>query len=162
VDQCIKLALSDFTILTALLDQRLIHGDADLFRELESRFRAEAVTDSIARPFVDAKMAERDERHRRSGQSRYLVEPNVKDGKGGLRDLHTLHWLAMYLHGESPGTGLAKAGVFTPAEMATFRRCESFLWSVRCHLHFLTGRPEERLSFELQPAMAERLGYRAN
>lgn len=162
IDQCVKLALSDFTILTALLDQRLIHGDEELFRELECRFRAEAVTGAIARPFVEAKMAERDERHRRSGQSRYRVEPNIKDGKGGLRDLHTLHWLAMYLHGEGPGKGLANAGVFTPAEMATFRRCESFLWSIRCHLHFLTGRPEERLSFELQSSMADRLGYRAN
>jgi len=162
VEQCIKLALSDFTILSALLDQRLIHGDAELFRELESRFRAEVVTGAIARQFIDAKMTERDERHRRSGQSRYLVEPNIKDGKGGLRDLHTLHWLAMYIHGQGPGAGMAKAGVFTPAEMTTFRRCESFLWSVRCHLHFLTGRPEERLSFDLQPAMAERLGYRAH
>ena len=162
VEQCIKLALSDFTILSALLDQRLIHGDAELFRELESRFRAEVVTGAIARQFIDAKMTERDERHRRSGQSRYLVEPNIKDGKGGLRDLHTLHWLAMYIHGQGPGAGMARTGVFTPAEMTTFRRCESFLWSVRCHLHFLTGRPEERLSFDLQPAMAERLGYRAH
>src|SRR5690606_984764 len=70
--------------------------------------------------------------------------------------------LAMYLHGEGPGKGLASAGVFTPAEMATFRRCANFLWSVRCHLHFLTGRPEERLTFDLQPTMAERLGYRAH
>ncbi len=161
IDQCIKLALSDFTILTTLLDQRLIHGDADLFRTLDSRFRAEVVTGAVARPFIEAKMAERDERHRRSGQSRYRVEPNIKDGKGGLRDLHTLHWLAMYVHGEGPGKGLASAGVFTPAEMATFRRCESFLWSVRCNLHFLTGRAEERLTFDLQPAMAERLGYRS-
>ncbi|MCL4765588.1 MAG: [protein-PII] uridylyltransferase [Hyphomicrobiaceae bacterium] len=162
VDQCIKLALADYTILTALLDQRLIHGDAELIRELGTRFRAEVVTGAIARRFVDDKMAERDERHRRSGQSRYLVEPNIKDGKGGLRDLHTLHWLAMYLHGEGPGKGMAKAGEFTPAEMTTFRRCEGFLWSVRCHLHFLTGRPEERLTFDLQPVMAERLGYRAH
>ena len=162
VDQCIKLALSDHTILTALLDQRFIHGDAELHRELENRFWAEVVTTATARQFVEAKMAERDERHRRTGQSRYLVEPNIKDGKGGLRDLHTLHWLSMYLHGEGPSKGLASAGVFTPAEMATFRRCETFLWSVRCHLHFLTGRPEERLTFDLQPVMAERLAYKTH
>jgi len=162
IDQCLKLALSDFTILTALLDQRLIYGDEDLFRELKKRFWTEVVTGSIARQFVEAKMAERDERHKRTGESRYLVEPNIKDGKGGLRDLHTLHWLAMYFLGEGPGKGLATAGVFMPSEMATFRRCENFLWSVRCHLHFLTGRAEERLSFDLQPAMAERLGYRSH
>src|SRR5690606_9715236 len=125
VEQCIKLALSDLTILTALLDQRLVHGDGELFRELEARFWSEVVTGDIARQFVDAKMAERDQRHQRTGQSRYLVEPNIKDGKGGLRDLHTLHWLAMYLHGEGPSKGLASAGVFTSAEMATFRRCET-------------------------------------
>lgn len=162
VDQCLKLALSDFTILTALLDQRLIYGDEDLYRELNKRFWTEVVTGSTARRFVEAKMAERDERHRRTGESRYLVEPNIKDGKGGLRDLHTLHWLAMYLHGQGLGSGLATAGVFMRSELATFRRCENFLWSVRCHLHFLTGRAEERLSFDLQPNMAERLGYRSH
>jgi len=162
VDQCLKLAVSDFTILTALLDQRLIHGDEKLYREHKKRFWAEVVTSSMARRFVEAKMAERDERHRRTGESRYLVEPNVKDGKGGLRDLHTLHWLAMYLYGQGLGSGLATAGVFMPSELATFRRCENFLWSVRCHLHFLTGRAEERLSFDLQPIMAERLGYRSH
>jgi UTP:GlnB (protein PII) uridylyltransferase len=105
VDQCLKLAVSDFTILTALLDQRLIHGDEELYREHKKRFWAEVVTSSMARRFVEAKMAERDERHRRTGESRYLVEPNVKDGKGGLRDLHTLHWLAMYCTARAWGAG---------------------------------------------------------
>jgi [protein-PII] uridylyltransferase len=161
IDQCLKLAWSDFTIRTALLDQRLICGDAELFKELGRRFRAEVIAaPGSARAFVDAKMAERDERHRRSGESRYLVEPNIKDGKGGLRDLHTLHWLAKYLVDQEPGKIGAEAAVFTPAEITLFRRCERFLWSIRCHLHFLAGRAEERLTFELQPIMAERLGYR--
>ena len=160
VDQCLKLALGDFTIMTALLDMRLIHGDASLFADLERRFRADVVAIS-GRAFVDAKMTERDERHRRSGQSRYLVEPNVKDGKGGLRDLHTLHWLAKFFHDHDLSQDGA-SGAFTPAEVATFRHSENFLWSVRCHLHFLTGRAEERLSFDLQAPMAERLGYRTH
>ncbi len=161
VDQCLKLAISDHTILTALLDMRLILGDAELFTSLRKRFRAEIVAVS-GRPFVDAKMAERDERHRKSGQSRYRVEPNIKDGKGGLRDLHTLHWLAKFFHGHDLGTDAEGAGIFRPSEVATFRKCESFLWSVRCHLHFQAGRPEERLTFDLQTVMAERLGYRAH
>ncbi len=98
--------------------------------------------------------------------ARYRVEPNIKDGKGGLRDLHTLHWLAKYLHGEEYGHSIGEdaisAGIFTKDEVATFRRCEDFLWTVRCHLHFLTGRPEERLSFDVQPVMAERLGYKSH
>ena len=161
VDQCIKLSNADLTIRTALLDMWLIHGDAQLFAELEQRFRVEVVQGS-ARAFIDAKMAEREERHRRAGESRYRVEPNIKDGKGGLRDLHTLHWLSMYLYGQPVGQATIDAGIFTRSEVATFHKCEDFLWTVRCHLHFMTGRAEERLSFDVQQAMAERLGYRSH
>jgi [protein-PII] uridylyltransferase len=160
VDQTLKLARSDMTIRTAILDARLILGERPLFDEMMLRFRAEVVA-GTAPKFIEAKMAERDQRHRRAGESRYRVEPNIKDGKGGLRDLHTLHWLAKYLYGRGLGEGGrgGEAQAFTRSEQATFRRCESFLWSVRCHLHFLTCRPEERLSFDVQRAMAERMGY---
>ncbi len=158
IDQSLKLSRSDYTIRTALLDSRFVHGDESLFQGLMERFRQEVVQ-GTARQFVEAKLAERDERHKRAGESRYRVEPNIKDGKGGLRDLHTLHWLSKYLYNEDPGDRTARASIFTADEKATFRRCETFLWSIRCHLHFLTGRPEERLSFDVQQAMAERLGY---
>ncbi len=158
VDQCVKLARDDSTICTALLDMWLIHGDETLFDELKSRFRQDVVQ-GTARSFVDAKMQERDERHVRAGESRYLVEPNVKDGKGGLRDLHTLHWISTYLFGRSVGEEAVADGIFTHAEMVTFRRCEDFLWTVRCFLHFVTGQAEERLTFEYQPVLADLLGY---
>ena len=158
VDQCIKLSHSDMTIRTALLDARLIHGDRQLFAEFEDRFRADVVR-GTARAFIDAKMGEREERIHRSGESRYKVEPNVKDGKGGLRDLHTLHWLSKYIFGQEVGHAAVAAGIFTSEEAQTFRRCEDFLWSVRCFLHFLTGRAEEVLTFDVQPAMAKSLGY---
>jgi [protein-PII] uridylyltransferase len=158
VDQSLKLARADVTIRTSLLDSRLVHGDAPLFKQLMHQFQREVVN-GTARQFVEAKLAERDERHRRSGESRYRVEPNIKDGKGGLRDLHTLHWLAKYLYGNGLSVGAVEAAIFTANEYATFRRCEDFLWMVRCHLHFMAGRAEERLSFDVQPAMAERLGY---
>jgi [protein-PII] uridylyltransferase len=157
VDQSLKLAQGDVTIRTALLDARLILGDKPLFDELRQRFRKEV--SGTARQFVEAKLAERDQRHRRSGESRYRVEPNIKDGKGGLRDLHTLHWLAKYLYGDGPSTGTVEFKAFAADEYATFRHCEDFLWTIRCHLHFLTGRAEERLTFDVQPVMAERLGY---
>jgi [protein-PII] uridylyltransferase len=159
VEQCLKLANSDTTIRTSLLDMWLIHGDQQLYAELEQRFRNEVIRGS-ERAFIDAKMAERSERHRRAGESRYKVEPNIKDGKGGLRDLHTLHWLSKYLLGHEVGPESVAKGVFTREEVATFRKCEDFLWTVRCFLHFLTGRPEELLSFEVQPLLAERLGYK--
>jgi [protein-PII] uridylyltransferase len=149
------------TIRTALLDSRLILGDEALYAEFEHRFRQDVLARN-ARAFVEAKLEERRERHERAGASRYLVEPNVKDGKGGLRDLHTLHWLAKHLYPDKAEAEFIEAGVFTPGEYHSFRRCESFLWTVRCHLHFLTDRPEERLTFDLQPQMAEQLGYRSH
>ncbi|MBR2535184.1 MAG: [Hyphomicrobium sp.] len=160
VEQCIKLGTADMTIRTALLDARLIQGDRQLFAEFEDRFKNDIVS-GTARAFIDAKMSERDERTRRVGESRYKVEPNVKDGKGGLRDLHTLNWLSKYVFGQEVGTAAVLAGLYTEEEVNTFRRCEDFLWSVRCFLHFTTGRPEEVLSFDVQPIMAQSLGYTA-
>ncbi len=159
IDQCVRLSLSDMTIRTALLDARLILGDEQLFAEFQRRFRKD-VLDGHARAFIEAKLAERNARHVRA--SRYQVEPNVKDGKGALRDLHTLHWLAKHLYPDKAEAEFIEAGVFSRREYETFRRCESFLWTVRCHLHFLTGRPEERLTFDVQQTMAERLGYRSH
>ncbi|MEL7302529.1 MAG: [protein-PII] uridylyltransferase, partial [Pseudomonadota bacterium] len=159
IDQCLKLSTADVTIRSALLDARFIHGDWQLSRDFNQAFWLDVDRQS-ARTFVEAKMRERDERHERSGRSRFLVEPNIKDGKGGLRDLHTLHWLAKYLTRNEPGADAVARGIFLKSEMSTFRRCEDFLWTVRCHLHFLTGRAEERLTFEYQQDMATRLGYR--
>ena len=123
-----------------------------------TRFDKEVVQGTAAE-FVAAKLAEREERHRRAGQSRYLVEPNVKDGKGGLRDLHTLFWIAKYVYRVREREELVERGVFDAREYRLFRRCEDFLWAVRCHMHFLTGRAEERLSFDIQREIAVRLGY---
>ena len=159
VDQCLKLAKADVTIRTSLLDMWHVHGDAQLFAELEQRFRSEVVR-GTERAFIDAKIAERTERHQRSGDSRYKVEPNIKDGKGGLRDLHTLHWLSKYMFGHQVGAETVESGIFTAEEAQTFRSCEDFLWTVRCFLHFISGRAEERLTFDLQPVLAEKLGYR--
>ncbi len=124
IDQCVRLGHSDMTIRTALLDARLILGDAALFTDFQQRFRAE-VLEGNARPFIEAKLAEQNARHARAGASRYLVEPNVKDGKGGLRDLHTLHWLAKHLYPDKAEEEFVEAGVFTPHEYRSFRRCES-------------------------------------
>jgi len=157
VGQCIKMS-ADITVRTALLDARLVHGDTQLFATFEQRFRNEVVA-GTAREFIDAKMAERDSRHRATGESRYKVEPNIKDGKGGLRDLHTLHWLSKYLYGQGVGAATVAAGIFKPDEVATFRKCEDFLWTIRCYLHFLSGRAEEVLTFDVQPWLAQQLGY---
>ncbi|WP_018182255.1 [protein-PII] uridylyltransferase [Kaistia granuli] len=158
VDECIRLSRGDMTIRTAILESRFLWGDQHLFDELTQRFDTEVVK-GTGPEFIAAKLAERDDRHRRQGASRYLVEPNVKEGKGGLRDLHTLFWIAKYFYRVRSGDALVEAGLFSRSELALFRKSEDFLWSVRCHLHFLTGRPEERLSFDVQREMAVRLGY---
>ncbi|BCP55861.1 bifunctional uridylyltransferase/uridylyl-removing enzyme [Kaistia sp. 32K] len=158
VDECIRLSRGDMTIRTAILEARFLWGDRHLFDELTQRFDTEVVK-GTGPEFIAAKLAERDDRHRRQGASRYVVEPNVKEGKGGLRDLHTLFWIAKYFYRVRSGDALVEAGLFSRSEMALFRKSEDFLWSVRCHLHFLTGRPEERLSFDVQREMAVRLGY---
>jgi [protein-PII] uridylyltransferase len=158
IDECIRQSKADMTIRTAILEARYLLGDRALYEELIKRFDDEVVRGTAAE-FVAAKLAEREERHRRSGQSRYLVEPNVKDGKGGLRDLHTLFWIAKYVYRVREPSQLIESGVFEREEYQLFRRCEDFLWSVRCHMHFLTGRAEERLSFDIQREIAVRLGY---
>ena len=158
VEDCLRFARSDMTVRTALLEARLILGDADLFAEMRGRFDREIVSGTPAE-FVAAKLAERDARLVRTGRSRYLVEPNVKDSKGGLRDLNTLFWIAKYVYRVRDASELVQAGLFSRKEYRLFRRCEAFLWRVRCHLHFEAKRAEERLSFDMQRIVAERLGY---
>jgi [protein-PII] uridylyltransferase len=158
ISECIRQAKADMTIRTALLEARYLLGDHKLFEDMVARFDKDIVQDT-ASEFVTAKLQEREERHRRAGQSRYLVEPNVKDGKGGMRDLHTLFWIAKYVYRVHEPEELIQRGVFNRNEYMLFRRCEDFLWSVRCHMHFLAGRAEERLSFDIQREIAVRLGY---
>ncbi len=157
VEECIKLSKADFTIRTSILEARRLTGDEALAADLKKRFQEEVVKGTGAE-FVAAKLKERDERHARAGMSRYMVEPNVKEGKGGLRDLHTLIWIAEYLHGVD-SDHVFKLDMFDAREVRAFMRAFDFLHAVRAHLHFTTGRPEERLTFDLQPEIAQRMGY---
>lgn len=161
VDDCIRLSSEDMTIRTSILEARFLLGDEAMFDTLITRFNDEIVEKS-APEFIAAKLAERDARHEKSGNSRYRVEPNVKDGKGGLRDLHTLFWIAKYHYQVRTQTDLRKRKVFSVKEFNRFTKAQDFLWAVRCHLHFLTGREEERLSFDVQPVLAVRLGYQSH
>jgi [protein-PII] uridylyltransferase len=158
LDECIRLSRGDMTIRTAVLETRYVCGDEPLVTELLARFDHEVVRNTGAE-YVAAKLGERDDRHAKAGESRYLVEPNVKDGKGGLRDLHTLFWIGKYFYRVRTGEELVDKGVFTRKEYLLFRKAEDFLWAVRCHMHFLTGKAEERLHFDIQSEIAERLGY---
>jgi [protein-PII] uridylyltransferase len=158
IAECLRFARADLTIRTALLEARYVWGEQALFAELQQRFAADIVAGS-AREFVEQKLAERDARHVRMGDSRYVLEPNIKEGKGGLRDLHTLFWIAKYAYRVSDVGELSARGVLTAPEVAKFAKAESFLWTIRFQLHYLTGRPEERLTFDVQAELARRMGY---
>ncbi len=158
IDECIRYSKEDMTIRTSILEVRFIHGTQSLYDELAMRFSREIVKGS-AREFIAAKLTERDQRHKRSGESRYRVEPNIKDGKGGLRDLHTLFWIGKYFYNIARSRDLVAAGMFSIREYKRFRRAERFLWTIRCHLHFLAGKTEERLLFDYQRELADRLNY---
>ncbi|MET2829047.1 [protein-PII] uridylyltransferase [Mesorhizobium shangrilense] len=158
IDECLRLSRTDVTIRTSILEARFLWGEIKLYDELMLRFDHEVVR-TTGPEYVQAKLAERDERHAKAGESRYLVEPNVKDGKGGLRDLQTLFWIGKYFYRVRTGEELVDKGVFTEAEYREFQKAEDFLWAVRCHMHFLTGKAEERLHFDIQREIAERLGY---
>jgi [protein-PII] uridylyltransferase len=159
VADCVRYAKADLTIRTALLEARYIWGEQALYNELKQRFEAEILRGTAAQ-FVEAKLAERDARHIRVGDSRYQLEPNVKEGKGGLRDLHTLFWIAKYIYRIDDVAKLVELGVLSPEESTRFQRAQTFLWTVRCHLHYLAGRAEERLTFDLQTEIGRRMGYR--
>ena len=158
LDDVIHIARSDMTVRTAFLEARFVWGDQPLFDEANARFRKEVVA-GTARAFVAEKLAEREARHQRMGDSRYVVEPNLKEGKGGLRDLHALFWIGKYLHQVHSVAELVDKGLLTADELRQFRRAESFLWSVRIMLHHITGRAEERLTFDVQRELAARLAY---
>ncbi len=155
---CLRLAREDITIRTALLERRFIAGEESLAKDLRNKLWSELFR-KTGPEFIEAKLAERADRHKRQGGQRYVLEPNVKEGKGGLRDLQTLYWIGKYLHEVQSASGLVAAGLLTKDEYETFARAENFLWTVRCHLHYITARAMDQLTFDLQVEVATRMGY---
>ena len=159
VEECIRQAKADMTIRTSLMEARYIWGEQKLHQDLRRRFQKEIVA-GTAQEFVEAKLDEMQKRHQKLGDSRYVVEPNIKDGKGGLRDLHTLFWIAKYVYRVDGVEELVLKGVITEAEARTFAKAHHFLWTLRFHLHLVANRPEERLTFDVQREIGRRMGYR--
>jgi len=157
IRDCLRLGGDDYTIRTALLENRFLAGEAELAEKLNQRLWDDLFK-GTERAFTEAKLEERDARHEKQGE-RYMVEPNVKEGKGGLRDLQSLFWIAKYLHRVRDVSDLVALGMFTPEEFSTFAKAENFLWAVRCHLHLIIGRPNDQLTFDMQVEVAQRMGY---
>ncbi len=158
IEEALELAKNDITILTNLLDARQVVGDKSLFEKFSKRLNKEIVHVKVAE-FIEAKLAERDARHLRFGDSRYMLEPNVKEGKGGLRDAHTLWWLAKVAYSLSSNNELVEKGLVSREEYRAFEQARIFLCKVRAHLHYIAGRPEERLTFDYQHRLAVAMGF---
>lgn len=156
-----RLAAKDHTVTANLLDRRFICGSRALFQRLDEQIRSRIIGAEPAL-FIDAKLQERAHRHRRQGDSRFFLEPNIKENKGGLRDLHSVHWLAAYVYGVRSVSALVRLGVLSEREYREFYRAQQFLWCVRIYLHLLNQRAEERLTFDMQLRISERFGYRAS
>ncbi len=158
VKDCLRLGREDYTIRTALLENRFLTGDAALADELRTRLKTE-LFHNTTQDYIEAKLDEREKRHKRQGGQRYMLEPNVKEGKGGLRDLQSLYWIAKYVHGVETVEELVRLGVFTPEEQVLFDTADTFLWAVRCHLHLIAGRATDQLTFDMQVEVADRMGF---
>ena len=155
---CVTQALSDITIRTNMLESRLVWGSSDLFGDFTCRYE-ELRTSGNGRDFIESKFEERSARYRRMGHSKYMLEPNVKESRGGLRDLHLLFWLAKYLFGITQMPDLIDLGVLSPVACHKFLKAHRFLATVRCHLHILAGRAGDILTFDAQAKIAEQMGY---
>nr|WP_090219912.1 [protein-PII] uridylyltransferase [Litoreibacter janthinus] len=158
VKDCLRLAREDFTIRTALLEHRLVDGHAPLAEELDAQLWQKLFKKTGAE-FVEAKLEERAERLKKHGGQRYIVEPNVKEGKGGLRDLQSLYWIAKYVKRVKTVDALVELKVFTQDELDNFRLADRFLWATRAHMHLIANRATEQLTFDLQVEVADRMGY---
>jgi len=158
IDDCMRWATADLTVRTALMETRFLCGDVEPFEQLLPRLW-NTLFARTKQDFVEAKLAERETRHQRHGGSRYLLEPNIKEAKGGLRDLQSLHWISRYLYRSDSAWDLVEMGVFTQEEVQRFADAAKFLWAVRCHLHDLAGRAQEQLTFDRQIEIAERMGF---
>ncbi len=165
--QCIELGRRDETVLTAMLDLRLLAGAEEPAAKLVTLLAKER-TRAKKRKYIAAKLAARDRRHDREGNSRYVIEPNVKEGKGGLRDLHELYWISRFIYGGrhkgapvNPHSVSAymQLGLLNKKAAKRFSGAAEFLWATRIHLHILGGRATEVLSFDKQAELARRMNY---
>ncbi|MFK7866556.1 MAG: [protein-PII] uridylyltransferase [Alphaproteobacteria bacterium] len=159
INECMALCKKDNTIFTTLLEARFITGHRAFFDELASSWTKQVLLPNQTK-LLDAKLKEREERHHRLGDSRYLLEPNIKDGKSGLRDLHMLHWGVELLFQTYDLAPLVEKEIISQDHAAQFMRAKDFLMTLRVHLHHWAGRAEERLTFTAQPEIAKRMGYK--
>lgn len=158
VRECVRLAAQDLKVKTSLLDARFLCGDEALHAEFATAMEREVLKRNVARFFTE-KLAENRERHARFGDSVYLLEPQLKEGEGGLRDLHTAMWMAKVKFKTNSVAELVRKGVITEREREELEAARDFLFRVRNALHFMSGKHQDQLTFEYQERIASELGF---
>ena len=157
VDECVDEGRRDVGVMTTLLESRLLSGDGTLLESMQAAIGPDHIWPM--REFFEAKVAEQTGRHLKANDTAYNLEPNVKTGPGGLRDIQTIAWVGRRLFGLGPLGEVAAPGVLIAAGPRRRRHSPSFLWKVRFGLHALTGRREDRLLFDHQITLAKTFGY---
>jgi [protein-PII] uridylyltransferase len=157
VAECREECVGDVSVMTTLLEARLLAGNAELLAAMRSALAPANLWP--VKQFFEAKVREQTERHLKANDTAYNLEPNVKTGPGGLRDIHTIAWVAKRHFDADSLDGLATHGFVTPAELRRLRQAQAFLWKVRFGLHVLAGRHEDRLLFDHQIRLAQIFGY---
>jgi [protein-PII] uridylyltransferase len=157
VDECVQESTADVSVMTTLLEARQLAGSSSLVAQMRDAISPEHVWP--VKEFFDAKVREQSERHMKAHDTAYNLEPNVKTGPGGLRDIQTIAWVAKRHFGSDTLDGLATRGFLSVAELRRLKQAQAFLWKVRFGLHVLTGRREDRLLFDHQIRLAQTFGY---
>jgi [protein-PII] uridylyltransferase len=157
VEECAQESAADVGVMTTLLEARLLSGNAELLAQMRVALSAERVWP--VKEFFEAKVREQAQRHLKFNDTAYNLEPNVKTGPGGLRDIQTIAWVAKRHFGADTLDELAKLGFMSPGELRRLKQAQAFLWKVRFGLHVLTGRREDRLLFDHQIKLAQSFGY---
>jgi len=157
VEECSQESTADVSVMTTLLEARLLSGNADLLEHMSATLSPDRVWP--VREFFEAKVREQSDRHLKANDTAYNLEPNVKTGPGGLRDIQTIAWVAKRHFGAESLDGLATHGFLSLAELRRLKQAQAFLWKVRFGLHILTGRREDRLLFDHQIRLAQSFGY---
>src|SRR5262245_24895984 len=158
VKESLALSATDMKVKTALLDARYLCGNLDLYQEFDKAIETRVVPRRVYR-FVQEKLAENRARHESYGGSVYLLEPDVKDGEGGLRDIHTARWIARVKTGAKDLDTLAPRGLVSSTDVAKLKVSQDFLLRVRNELHFSTGKHQDQLTFEEQEKVSRALGF---
>ena len=158
LEETIVKARADNTICTTLLDARFISGNQDLWIKFNALFQSE-ILNKEKNNFFYTKLKERDARHKKMGDSRYLLEPNIKECKGGLRDLNTIRWIISFMYQVNNSAGYIESGIMTKKEALFYDKAEKYFMNLRAIMHYYGTNDSDRLTFDLQLLIAEKLGY---